>query len=276
MLMKTVSDTAFFVNESRSRKVELSRDIYAHLWITDEIRHMWDDFSREVYPHDDIALAIRNRFFLEQMIAFQKMSPDAVFINLGAGFTSYPFLFLMGSDFIEVDFEHVLEFKKKKILEWLNSGILPLRNITYFAADLNDCNHRAKLKENLGRWIMRRPSFILMEGLTYYLDSPILEELLASFMDAQNPGSVVAFDFWNESNEQSPVFIRFKKYWDDKFGVKKYKYIENESLRSIDGYEISILTDVVEQERIFSDNPKMLSNEDVLPENYVVLRRVGR
>ena len=67
--------TAALVNESRSRREDLSRDRYARLWVTGQSRQQWDAFSREVYPLDDIELSLRNRFFLERISEFMASTP---------------------------------------------------------------------------------------------------------------------------------------------------------------------------------------------------------
>lgn len=67
---KHISETAFLVNESRARMVELSKDIYARLWVTERTKKIWEDFAKHVYPHDDLELSIRNRYFLEHLEKF--------------------------------------------------------------------------------------------------------------------------------------------------------------------------------------------------------------
>jgi len=37
------------------------------------VQDIWDDFAEKVYPNDDLELAIRNRFFLDQINHFIKM-----------------------------------------------------------------------------------------------------------------------------------------------------------------------------------------------------------
>jgi O-methyltransferase involved in polyketide biosynthesis len=105
---KHISDTAFLVNESRARKVDVSQDIYAEHWVRpgsrERVRDLWDDFAREVYPHDDLELAVRNRYFFAHLLKLVHTSENPVFVNLGAGFTSYPFLLNQNIACIEVDY----------------------------------------------------------------------------------------------------------------------------------------------------------------------------
>lgn len=135
---QNISESAFLVNESRARNVGLSQDEYAHLWVTENTRTLWEDFSREVYPHDATELGSRNRFFLEHLRSAIASSQVTTFINFGAGFTSYPFLVDESCRFIEIDFKHVVEYKKKKVTRWQQMGLLPEREIFFLAADLNE------------------------------------------------------------------------------------------------------------------------------------------
>lgn len=106
-----ISATAFLSSQSRARAVEVSRDNYSQLWVSPETIHLWDDFAENVYPHDDLELALRCRFFLERLQAFVKENTNPIFINIAAGFTSYPFLVKPPCPCIEVDYKHIIDFK---------------------------------------------------------------------------------------------------------------------------------------------------------------------
>ena len=87
---QTISESAFLVNESRARRVDISHDIYAQLWVSDSTKKLWDDFSKNVYQYDEIEIGLRNRFFLNRLNSFINSTDNPVFINIGAGFSSYP------------------------------------------------------------------------------------------------------------------------------------------------------------------------------------------
>jgi hypothetical protein len=130
-----ISDSAFLVNESRARRSDLSGDYYAHHWVDPErrerVRKLWNDFSSCVYPFDDIVLSIRNRFFLERIQAFVSNHADSALVNLGAGFTSYPFLLDRSIRVLEVDFPHVTTYKQSRIDDLTQRGVLPIRSIQF-------------------------------------------------------------------------------------------------------------------------------------------------
>lgn len=147
-----ISDSAFLVSESRARRVELSKDIYAYLWTSEETKNLWDEFSKKVYPFDDIELGIRNRFFLENLKNYIDSNSKPLFVNIGAGFTSYPFLVKKSCTCIEIDFKHIISYKSKKIAEWIHEGILPKRKIMFLKADICNSKDVKQLKKTLSPW----------------------------------------------------------------------------------------------------------------------------
>lgn len=264
------------MNESRARRVELSRDRYSHLWVSDSTRRLWEDFSREVYPLDEIELGARNRFFLERLEAFIEANHDAVFVNFGAGFTSYPFLTERRCRCIEIDYEHVLAFKREKTTEWRREGLLPERDVEFLAADLRSEAERRKLREELDAEIGGRPSLFMMEGITYYLDPAVLNAIFEMSKGVQSRGSHLTFDFWTPESETHPVFIRFSDFFERRFGHQRtdYNFLDVDFVGSLSGYELVELTDIQRLERSYSNTRLLSDYRKILPESYAVLRRV--
>jgi len=270
-----ISESAFLVNESRARNVELSRDRFAHLWVTDAARRLWEDFSKSVYPYDDIELPLRNRFFLDRVNSYTKERTNPVFVNIGAGFTSYPFLFDKPCRCIEVDYPHVIAFKRARIAQWLKEGVLPERDIDFCAADLTVGEDAYRLEEYLKPRLAGNPSFIVMEGLTYYLEMSVLERLFALCSAVQRPDCVLAFDYWRPDVLDHPVFNRFRTFFSDRLGRPRadYNLFDVEGIESLAGYRIEETTDIQKLEREFSDTGCLQSYEEILPEHYAMLVR---
>jgi O-methyltransferase involved in polyketide biosynthesis len=166
---RTLSDSAFLVNESRARAEELSKDPFAKLWVDDRVRALWQLYTDAIYPFDPIQLGVRNRFFLHQAAAFFQTHADPVFVNIAAGFSSYPLLFARAIESIEVDLPQVGAFKTAELGEFRTQGLAPNRAVTYSAADLHDPQDRQALARLLESRCRGRSSFVLVEGLTYYL-----------------------------------------------------------------------------------------------------------
>jgi O-methyltransferase involved in polyketide biosynthesis len=270
-----ISESAFLVNESRARNVGLSRDRYAGLWVSEATRRLWEDFSREVYPFDDTELALRNRFFLGVLESSIVNRPDTVFINFAAGFTSYPFLTEQPCRCIEVDFEHVVNFKRGKIEEWRQQGILPGREIDFIPCDLRKGVDVEKLGAQLRTKLASGHTTAFFEGITYYLEHAVLLGLFDLLRNVQRPGSIMALDFWTPDVVTHPVHARFRKFFADRFGHDEsdYNLFDEGFLRRIDGYDLVEHTDIVGLERRFSDTCKLVHPQEILPEHYAVLER---
>ncbi len=270
-----IADSAFLVNESRARNVPLSRDRFARLWVNEATRRLWEDFSREVYPHDAIELGLRNRFFLERLTEQVRRRGVTCFVNLGAGFTSYPFLLDESLDCVEVDFPHVLAYKKTRVDRWQREGRLPRRRIAFLPADLNDPDDLRALEGNLQDRLAGAVSFFLAEGLTYYLPAESLQRLFALCARVQGEGSFLAFDFWTPAVEGQPVFQRFVRFCADRFGhrAERYNLLSEEDVASLPGYEVIETTDVQALEREFAGTSVLADPAEILPENYALLVR---
>jgi len=271
-----ISATAFLSSQSRARAAEVSKDSYSGLWVSPETIHLWDNFAENVYPHDDLELALRCRFFLEKLQSFVKENANSIFINIAAGFTSYPFLIKPPCPSIEVDYPHVIDFKSSQLKKWQSEGILPKREIEFFPTDLKNASNLSDLRKAVCERIDEQPSYILMEGITYYLDIPILKNLLEIFRDSQVKGSLVAFDFWKPNIVNSPVFLKLEKYFAERFGfeARTYNLFDAEFISSIEGYEIVEITDVAQQEKVYCTSELLQNYESLLMENYAVLRKV--
>mgnify|MGYP006259727237 FL=1 len=109
-----VSDTAFITGYYRSLNEALSQDPWSKLWMTEKAKELGDAFVNEVSPHDPVNIQLRSRFFLEALRRYSKNHEHFGFINLGAGFTTYPYHDFMINQAIsfEYDQESVVSLKK--------------------------------------------------------------------------------------------------------------------------------------------------------------------
>ncbi|MFH1842570.1 MAG: class I SAM-dependent methyltransferase [bacterium] len=271
-----ISASAFLVNESRARNVALSGDKYAKLWVNEETRRLWEDFSREVYPHDAVELGCRNRFFLERMRAQLGDNGLGALVNIAAGFTSYPFLIDSPVPCFEVDLAPVVAIKCQAISRWQREGVLPVRNIEFICADLSDATDQTAMQQRLADRLDGLTSFFLMEGLTYYLEPEMFSRLLTRCAELQPPGSILAFDFWTPDVLDHPVFQRFREFCASRFGHdrEQYNLLALDDMAAVDGYELVELTDIQQLEVEFAGTRVLANFQEILPENYVVLRRV--
>ncbi|MBI4237582.1 MAG: class I SAM-dependent methyltransferase [Deltaproteobacteria bacterium] len=271
-----ISETAFLVNEWRAQLVELSQDLYAHLWTTPSTRQLTDEFEATVNPHDGINCALRNRYFLDRIRAFVEAHPSAVFVNVAAGFTSYPFLIAPCCESIEIDYPHVMDWKRTKIREWQRAGVLPSPALEFIGADLNQEADRQRLTEMLQVRLRGRPSFILFEGITYYLEMPILRHWFEICRAVQEPGSVLAQNSWMAGSETHPKFLRLEKFFRERLGLgnQRYNLFDGISLRNVPGYELAELTTIAAQERVYCTTNILEDPNAIIPLELALLRRV--
>jgi len=275
-IQRTLSESAFLVNESRARSVNISQDQFAWLWVSESTRKLWEDFTAMVYPYDALELGLRNRFFLDTLRFFVRSAQNPVFVNIGAGFTSYPFLIQDSCRYFEVDVGPVIDFKQKQIDKWIKNGRMPKRKLEFIAADLCRPGDRIRLQAQLASCLADSPSFLLLEGLTYYLDEAVLHALFEMCAAVQRPGSVLAFDYWDPSIVKNPVFLRFKKFCAKRFGHSEtcYTFFDEECICRIQGYTPVEQIDIQELEQRYTDTDLLKNPLESIPEKYVVLQRV--
>ncbi len=280
MLQQNISDTAFLVVESRARRVDVSGDAYAQYWVPPERRAavaaLWNDFSREVYPNDDLELGIRNRFFIESIQHFTAVHRNAAFVNLGAGLTSYPYLLPGNIACFELDLPSVVAFKQQRIEELSVSGILPPRNLKLRAVDIMEARGRLHLRDFLATIVGDRPTFFLLEGLSYYLNFLVLDELFEILREAQPVASQVGFDYWRPDLAQNPIFQRLRVFFVERFGfpAKDYCLFDPSWFAKIEGYRVLALSDVASCEAAYAGSNVLSDNDATLPENYAILERL--
>jgi O-methyltransferase involved in polyketide biosynthesis len=269
-----VSGTAFVVNYSRSKMVEISQDRYAHLWVIPEAIALWEELSQEVYPNDDLNVSLRNRFFLEQLKKFVSTQQPCVFVSIAAGFDNYPFLIEANFRSLEFDLPNIMALKKHQVELWMQDGQLPRRNIDFLAIDLNSANQRLMLKQTLKQAIEHDPSFVLMEGLTYYLRKEVLSDIFAIIRDAQTPGSLVAFDYWQPDAMGYPAMVRLKTYLDKKFGDsgKDWNLLDEAYINELSGFTAIKFTDIATLERKFAETNILQGKDNKIPAYYAVLK----
>lgn len=270
-----LSGTAFVVNVSRARRQDLSQDIYAHLWVTADSERLYRDLCEKVYPSDEISTSLRNRFYLEEMRQFLARHPDAPVLNLAAGFSSYPFLIEGGGWRGEADLPAVIEFKRSQVGEWRNLGTLPDRKVEYFSADVGTAEGGAEIANNAGPALKGAASFVMMEGLSYYLEPPKFAALVCTLAELQSPGSLLAFETWTPDASEYPVYNRLLEYLEKDFGQKdvRYNLMGREEVAALPGYGIARDEDIEAVERRFAEEKRIQSKDSHLPIHFWVLSR---
>lgn len=272
-LPKGVSGTAFVVNYSRARKVRISRDVYARLWVTPEAVEAWKALAERVYPNDDLNVSLRNRFYLERIREFVRAHEDPAVVCLAAGFDNYPFLVEEPCRFVEVDLPAVIGWKRRMAARWMRAGRLPRREVVYLSADLAE---PAALERSLKRLVGSRPGFATLEGITYYLAPRALSRVFAVLRRVLRAGSRVALDYWAPDSMTYPVMVRLKRHFDQEFGASHtgWHFYGREFFRGLPGYAWAESKDIAGLERAYSRTRRFQGRDAKIPVRFGVLERI--
>lgn len=167
--------TAYLVNESRARRPELARDPLAGHWIPagerEQVRALWDEYARSVYPHDDLVCSLRGRDILDTLAGLLRREPDTVLLVCGAGFTAYPWLLPFPAA-VEADLPRVVDAKRRRLAELVATGVVEPRPVDLLPVDLADPAARQRLVERVRAVAAGRPVAYVAEGLIFYLPEP--------------------------------------------------------------------------------------------------------
>ena len=273
----TLSDTAYLTAGFRALDVKMSRDRFAHLWLSGRTRAIAADFRKALREYEGAELALRHRFFLSALKQFRRREHSAKFINLGAGFTSYPHL-VAPIDSLEVDLPGVIRLKASRIAAWEISGILPRRLVKRSAIDITSRAGFQQLHAILQSFIGAARSFVLLEGVSYYLSREEFSRLLACIRAVQRPGSILAFDFWSGKVSRSRLFSRLQVFFSEHFncGPADYTFYRLSDIRSLRGYRLQICTDArMLHQQYAQQSSKEVDLSKTLQEEYILMRRVG-
>ena len=271
-----ISKTAYLTCGLRANNESLSKDIYAKYWMTDRTRQFVNDYLKEVSPVENDLISIRNKFFLEELKSFLKYNKNSVFINLGAGFSDYPFLLRSNSRFCEVDCPEIIKVKINRISEFEKKGIFPKRDITFFESNLNNNNYLNKLKKMLKNWIKNSLSFVLIEGLIYYLSNENVAKIFEMIHEIQAPHSRLGIISWPPKIKKYPVFNRFCNFAAKTMGEKPNKYIFHNpnELKNLSGYKLVKQTNYIKLAKNYG--VVLPSDNDFFWEDFFILEKIKK
>ena len=271
-----ISDTAFLTSWERSLNPELSKDLWSKLWVTDATKQFGKTFIEKVSPNDATALCLRNRYFLDSLLAAEKLNPNFIFLNIAAGFTMYPFLLGEGHMFIEIDYPHVVDFKKKKLREFKSKENLPDRNIQFLAMDLNEIKSHEKIAKLLEKQNNKGTFFVLLEGVLYYLEKRAVDSLMTLLERMLPKKSRIGLVALSNDVKDSKAVASTKDYFEKKLGFSKqnYTWLDEEYFRQLQGFRVLEKTNYAELEKKYCQKPKGMTPENVIFETLYLLEKV--
>lgn len=254
---------------------ELSRDKYAYLWVPPDGVALWEEWVGKSFVNDALELSIRNRYFLERLEDFVENTESPAFVNIACGFTSYAHLVGEEVASFELDFPEVVEHKSGQVQAFQEAGKMPERSVTYCGLDLCSDGGIGALQEALAEWSQGRPTYVLLEGITYYLSPTILDELLSSIRSVQSPGSQIAVEYWQPDIVNFKVYQDLQKHFADDLDhdPQMYNLFDMEYLDKLDGYRVIESTSMAEMEEVYCGTDRLKDERYCLPAYFALLER---
>lgn len=269
-----IHDTAFVTASYRASNEELSKDSYSKYWQNPRTAEWIHKILTEVSPDEPHTHCLRNRYFYETIKRLKKDQKIEVLINLGAGFSMYPFLFEEDLINIEIDKADNIHFKKKEIKKLQDAGKLPKRDIHYIARDFN--LEKAELLEEIKTIVQARPSFVLIEGVIFFLSKKVTNEVFDLISQIQVTGSYVGSVSFLDSIKDTACFKRLIKFFQEDLasGLSlEYLTLATEYYGSLASYELIEHEDYVSLSKEYSPNNIFENGDLILNENMYLLKR---
>ncbi len=271
-----VHDTAFLTCWCRASDETLSGDPYAKYWVTPKAERWVRTYIKEVSREEPFVHCLRNRFFLDRISTFLADNPEGTLVNIGAGFSLYPYLLPSSHRFCDVDVEPIVTLKFQNLQAWVGAGRFPFRDITFFPAELDDRESRKELEQRLLAWIAGSPTFILIEGVLFYLQPDSVHPIFEMFARLQKTGDQVGSVSFLPEIRRTEVHRRLLDYLGRYFRQSGNEYIELEAAfyKNLESYQLLIDTEYCEISRRCAAQRELTDPEEILNEHMYILERL--
>ncbi|NND53126.1 MAG: adenosine deaminase, partial [Flavobacteriaceae bacterium] len=183
---------------------------------------------------------LRNRYFYEKINSALQRNEIEVLINFGCGFSMYPYLLSEGLIHIEIDKPDVISHKQEKINSYLSDYKLPNRNVHYLSTDFS-LNYELQLGHEIRTITEDRSTFILLEGVLFFLNQKETIRLFDFFSKIQNPNDFIGSVSYNESIRESKVFNRLVSFFKNEVASSDhfdYQILPDEFYENMDNYNL--------------------------------------
>lgn len=186
-IIQHVSDTSFWVAYYRAMESDrpdaLFKDPYARILLGDQISR-FEKIRSEATKWTRWTVVMRT-LIIDQMIHDLIAKGVTTFVNLGAGLDSRPYRMNLGNSiqWIEVDFPHVIEHKRKHLRDFQPTCTLESISL--------DLTNRSARKEFLGNIAAKYSKIVVLtEGVLPYLTPAQVADLSDDFMAHES------FKYW--------------------------------------------------------------------------------
>lgn len=259
----------------RAMNESLSNDPYSKLWNNEKTKVWITGYLEEVSKEEVHTHCVRNRFFLDKVKQLFKENKIDILINFGSGFSMYPFLLDELITHIEIDKLEVVDYKKRKVSNWMETGKLPKRNIHFIGADFGE-NYERKLYKEIQKIKKNKKSFVLIEGVLFFLNMNQANKIFDFFDSIQNIGDYVGSVSFNHSIKETKAFIKLLNFLNKRISSTSkdnYLTLEGTFYQEKLKYKIKEHKDYFLYSKELNNNIK-LNITDVLNENFYLLEKI--
>lgn len=274
-MKKEVQDTAFMIAHYRAQHEGVSKDPYAKLWLTDTNLKPWaDDFEEKVSEHDELLHCLRNRYFYDTLKQLTREEPETLFVNLGAGFSMYPYVLPKQTSSIEIELPQIAAHKAEKVNAFKDNGILPTRNVLHIAKNITDEQQHSDIIELVNRHKKNKTVF-LIEGVFFFLNKKEIASVISLCKQIQAPGDVLLCVSFEQALANAEVFRRLKAYFTEVLDThgNPFTTLSHSYFKEIEGYDLKTCSSTLTLGKELSCFPKDFDDTLVLDEQLYHLVR---
>lgn len=271
-----VHDTAFMIAYYRAQHEEASKDPYAKLWLEgNDVKYWTDDFAEKVSPHDEILHCMRNRFFYEKLLKLTKNNPETLFINLGAGFSMYPYVLPQTVTTIEIELPQIYTYKSNKVETFCKSGELPQRNVIHLDGNITNVASQKELIASIEPF-KKKHTVILIEGVFFFLSSGEIKTVLNFCRQLQDTGDTLYCVNFEDRLKNTAVFNRLKTYFSETLSShgNPFTTLPHSYFEKVNGYTLSAIDSGLETGKELGLFPSDFKEKTVLNEYFYTLNKL--
>jgi len=262
---------ALLVNESRSKDITISKDIYSRSWIEPQyqnsITKLWTEYSHLVYPQDFIVLSIRTR--IVQEILDEHTRKNTSVIILPCGFVSYAFMSHEEARYIELDLKDLIQYKSKIYEKLKQKKVFPKRNIEYIPIDLSIKKDR---KIILSKLVSNEKQIFILEGISYYLTKKDWWNLLLEIKSLCKKDDLIIFDYWSYEEKLLDVYERFRIFCNNNMitQINSFLFLKKQDIVDIFPREDVKFESVLSAEYRFTKQ-QLLQKNNILNDTFAII-----
>ena len=271
-----VQETAFVISIFRASNEQLSKDIFAKMWHNSQSEILSKNLINNVSKYEPITHCLRNRYFYETIKGLIEKNKIEVLINFGCGFSMYPFLLDKNLTYIEIDKPDVIEHKKEIVKIRQSENVLPERNIHFISSDF-ESGYETKLLTEILKIKKDKPSFILLEGVLFFLTKQEAKITFNLFNNIQAKGDFIGSVSYQKKMEYSPAFKKLLALFKRNLTLGQhfnYLTLSDDFYHDQKNYSLVDYQNYYSLSKVFSPKNAIDPQEDILNESMYLLQKM--